>query len=220
MAGCSAGRIKRKGGSRCHTDMGWMRLCLLAATTFASVRDLRARAEGECPKDHCASASEEVAAHHVLLPLALPCAVLAFAHAPNLMLRSRWRVACLWNASGHLAVLWAALWACAAAYRWLAPAHAYALSLHLALLILDNPAPQALSVAPSLHFAARHLASAALLPWAAYAGPPLPVVDTPSSRGACGAAAHLLGWAAAETLGRAFMAALRGAVPEVNCPYR
>lgn len=187
--------------------MSWARLLLAAATTLASA-DPRARPRAD--QDACLSwascgaLAERVSPRHVVLPLCLPAALALFAHAPTLLLPSRHRVRRLWAAAAQLAVLWAGLLAVAAVYLRVSPSHAYALSLHLAsLLAAECPPPHAALLSRPAHAAAKYAALAALVGGAWQLGPPLPVVDTPGFHGLCGASAHLLAWASAETLGRA-----------------
>jgi hypothetical protein len=179
----------------------------VAATTLASLRNL-VPASQDCSRDACSEASAAVRPDHVVLPLALPCAVVFVANGPTLLLSSRWRARCLWVAAGQVVVLWASLWACAWVFFFASRAYAYAMSLHFALLILDQGCPPVFSISPGLHSLARGLATALLLAWAAYAGPSLPVLDTPALSSCCGAKAHLLAWVSAETLGRAAVAIL------------
>jgi hypothetical protein len=186
--------------------MAWERLLLAAATTLASssLQAIGQRRKESCAAQaSCAAADKTVAPLHVLVPLMLPVALALFAYAPTLFLSSRHRVRSLWAAVAKLAVYWVGVWAVSATYVAGSPAFAYALSLHLAALFIAEPPPPTLLLSSSVHAAARCVAMTALVAGAWYAGPPVPVFDTPSFHGYCGATAHLVAWAASETVGRA-----------------
>jgi hypothetical protein len=174
--------------------MAWERLLLAAATTLASSS---LQAIGQRRKESCAAQASCAAADKTVAPLHV------FAYAPTLFLSSRHRVRSLWAAVAKLAVYWVGVWAVSATYVAGSPAFAYALSLHLAALFIAEPPPPTLLLSSSVHAAARCVAMTALVAGAWYAGPPVPVFDTPSFHGYCGATAHLVAWAASETVGRA-----------------
>jgi len=88
------------------------------------------------------------------------------------------------------------------------------MSLHFALLVLDQGCPSVFSISSTLHSFVRNLAKVLLLFWAAYAGPSLPVLDTPALSSCCGAKAHLLAWVSSETLGRAAVTLLACVWPQ------
>jgi hypothetical protein len=99
--------------------------------------------------------------------------------------------------------------AAAAAYHAGWASLAYAHSLHLSATFLGpRRADSLVLMSPSVHAAARALAVAGLAAGAAYAGPPLPVLDAPGLPSCCGALAHLAAWACAETVGTAVLAGL------------
>lgn len=188
--------------------MAWGRLLLAAATTLASssLQAIGQRHKESCvAQASCSAIDKTVAPHHALVPLMLPTALALFAYAPTLFLSSRHRVRSLWAAVAKLAVYWAGVWAVSATYVVVSPAFAYALSLHLAALFIADPPPPTLLLSSSIHAAARCASMAALIAGAWYTGPPVPVFDTPSFHGYCGAMAHLVAWAASETVGRAVL---------------
>jgi len=186
----------------------WCRAALAAATTLASA-GLSPGQQSCAASGHCARLDALVSPQHAVAPLCLPLAVCLFANAPTLLLSSRHRASCLWAAAAELLLLWAALASVAAVYLLGSQAAAYGLSLHLSALFLLSPAPPSLPLGSAPHAAARACAGLALLAGAWHAGPPLPVVQGPGVSGCCGAAAHLAGWAAAETVGRAAVSALK-----------
>lgn len=189
--------------------LGWTRLSLVAATTLASTFTPHdPSAPGHCSSHAaCATSDAHVDPLHVLAPFAPPCALLLFSHAPTLFLASSRRARRLSCAATHAVALWAAVVAVAAAYAKASPSFAYALALHLSASSLAARGNCLLS--PAVRAVASHLALAALLA-GAYAGPPLPVFDAPGVPGCCGAAAHLLAWAAADTVGAVVWGVLLG----------
>lgn len=185
--------------------LGWTRLSLAAATTLASTFT---PARERCPAGHpCATSDAHVSPLHVLAPFAPPCALLLFSHAPTLFLSSSGRARRLSHAAAQAVALWAAVVAVATAYNKASSSLAYALALHLSASSLF--ARRSCLLSPAVRAVARHLALAALLA-GAYVGPPLPVFDAPGVPGCCGAAAHLLAWAAAETVGAAVWGGILG----------
>jgi hypothetical protein len=107
-----------------------------------------------------------------------------------------------------MAALWLAVVACAAAYAWLSPSLAYALSLHVAALFLLR-LDLGFNLLGSLTVEVAKVSGLAVLAWGSlYAGPPLPVVGAPGLSGCCGAVAHLAGWTAAETVGALLLSAV------------
>lgn len=195
-------------------DSAWTRAVLAVSTTLAAASTQPKPSEGSCYfqqdglREMCARQDHHVYPEHVLAPLALPCAVQAFASMPTLLLPSTRRARRLCAAAANMAALWFAVVVCAAAYAWLSPSLAYALSLHASALFLLRMDSGVNLMASMPLEAARFSALATLSAGALYLGPPLPVLGAPGLSGCCGAVAHLAGWTASETVGSLLMSAV------------
>jgi hypothetical protein len=188
-------------------EPAWARALLATATTLAAASTQPEPSAGSCYFQHdglremCARQDYSVYPVHVLCPLAVPCAVQAFASMPTFLLSSTRRARRLCAASAAMVALWCAVVGSAAVYAWSSPSLAYALSLHVSALFLLRLDGGGLLVSEPAVAAAKYAALALLITGAVYAGPPLPVLGAPGLSGCCGAVVHLLSWAASETLG-------------------
>lgn len=197
-------------------DSAWTRAALVVCTTIAAANTQPGSPEQSCQhhfqqdgvREMCVRQDHYVYPKHVLGPLAIPCVVQAFASMPTLLLSSTRRARRLCAAAASMAALWAAVVACAAAYAWLSPSVAYAMSLHASALFLLKMDSE-FNLLGSTSLDAARLSGLALLPWGAvYLGPPMPVLGAPGLSGCCGAVAHLVGWTVAETAGALLLAAV------------
>lgn len=181
---------------------------LAVATTLASSHTQPRDNNAKCSLSlhaACSAPDSHVAPQHAVVPLVPPIAVLVFSSMPTLLLASKHRVRSLWAAVSYLCAIWVALLLVAEVFQSVSPSLAYALSLHFSALFLTRRPQTDVLITPTAHAAVRVCALAALVAGAAYAGPPLPVMDSPGVHGCCGAAAHLAAATAAETVGAALL---------------
>lgn len=189
--------------------MEWMRLALIAATTLAAsklppILGPKDKEYGTCGPNPCSRSDPLVRPEHILFPLGAAGCIVLFANVPTLLLASQTRIRDLTVSTMQVVFLTAVMGGTAALYL-VCPSWAYALSCHVAALIITRPAPPTLLMHRQVYSSAQSVAIAVVVVWAAQLGPALPVLDSPGMSGCCGARSHLLAWAVTQTVGEALV---------------
>lgn len=182
--------------------MEWMRIALIAATTLAASElppILGSKEYRTCGPNPCSRSDPLVLPQHILFPLGAAGCVVLFAKVPTLLLASQTRIRDL-AASTVQVVFLTAVMGCTAALYLVCPSWAYALSCHVAALIITRPPPPTLLMHRHVYASAQSVAIVVVVVWAAQLGPALPVIDSPGMSGCCGAMSHLLAWAVTQTV--------------------